>query len=167
MKLVKISAIALVLASVIGVANADKVGVVSLQTVFQQAPQGQATLDQIKQQLTPQMNQLKTEQSQITAAVNAFNKNSPTMSAADRQTQTNTLNQQQQQFQQDIANFHNAETQKQQAAAQNFQSDLVAAVQTVAKNGSYDMIMTDQTLPYYNPSYDVSSQVVNLMKKMN
>jgi len=168
MKIIKIAILATVVA--VGIASsafADlKVAVVNLQTVFQQAPQGQATVDQIKQQLTPQMNQIKKNQAALTTAVNNFNKNAPTMSAKERDNQEAALTKQQQQFQKEVDSFRNTEAQKQQAAAQNFQTSLVSAIQTVAKNGSYDLVMTDQTLPYYNSKMDVSAEVVNLMKKM-
>ncbi len=168
MKVVKLALLAGVLMSALSFANAaDKIGVVSMQTVFQQTPQGQASLDKIKQQLAPQMNQLQKQQTQLNNAVAAFNKNGPTLSDADRNTQEAALNQQQQQFQQQVTAFQGTESQQQQAAAQKFQSSLVTAVQAVAKNDGYTMIMTDQTIPYYNSSYDVSAEVVNLMKKMN
>lgn len=167
MKLVKMVIMAGALVSAFSFANAvDKIGVVSMQTVFQQAPQGQAALDKIKQQLTPQMNQLQKQQTQLNAAVTAFNKNGPTMTDAARNAQEATLSQQQQQFQQQVNDFQNTENQKQQAAAQAFQTALVNAVQTVAKNDGYTLIMTDQTVPYFNSSYDISGEVVNLMKKM-
>jgi outer membrane protein len=167
MKLVKIALMAVALAGAVGLANAaDKIGVVSMQTVFQQAPQGQASLDKIKQQLTPQMNQLQKQQSQLNTAVSDFNKNGPTMSDSARNAQEAKLSQQQQQFQQQVNDFQNLQAQKQQAAAQAFQTALVNAVQTVAKNDGYTLIMTDQTVPYYNGSYDISNEVVNLMKKM-
>ncbi len=167
MKLLKTIMVVGVAAFFLNVANAvDKIAVISLQTVFQQAPQGQAALDRLKQQMTPQMNSLKKMQDQLNAAVTAFNKNSPTMSDADRTAQENALNQQQQKFQQQVNAFQTAQGQQQQAAAQNFQTDLVNAVQTVAKNDGYTLVMTDQTVPYYNPSYDISGEVVNLMKKM-
>lgn len=166
MKLVKIVLVVSMLVGTLGIANADKVGVVSLQTVFQQAPQGQATLDKLKQSAMPQMNQLKKQQAQLASAVAEFNKDAPTLSAGDRSTQEASLTQEQQQFQQAVSSFRDSEAQQQQAAAQTFQTDLVNAIQTIAKSGSYDMIMTDQTVPYYNPSYDVSAAVVNLMKKM-
>ena len=167
MKSIKLSFLAVALMASLPLAQADmKIGVVSLQTVFQQVPQGQASVDQMKQQLMPQMNQIKKDQSSLSNAVSAFNKNSPMMSAKDRDSEEATLTQQQQQFQQEVDTFRTAESQKQQAAAQAFQSSLVAAIQTVAKNGSYDMVMTDQTVPYFNPKFDVSPAVINLMKKM-
>lgn len=168
MKLVKSGLMAVALMASVSLAYAaDKIGVVSMQTVFQQAPQGQASLDKIKQQLTPKMNQLQQQQTQLSNAVAAFNKNAPTMSDSARNAQEAKLGQQQQQFQQQVNDFQTTQNQKQQAAAQTFQTALVNAVQTVAKNDGYTLVMTDQTVPYFNSSYDISSEVVNLMKKMN
>ncbi len=165
MKLVKTAvAAALLGVSVSAMANLD-IGVVNMQNVFLQAPQGQATVQTIKGELTPQVNKLKQEQSTLNAAMADFNRNSPTMTAKDRTAQEQKLAMQQQQFQQDVNDLKDTEATKQQSAAAAFQSALVAAITQVAKQGGYDMIMTDQTVPYYKSAYDVTSQVVALMSK--
>ncbi len=165
MKLVKTAVAAgLLSVSVAAMANLS-VGVVNMQNVFVQAPQGQATVQTIKDQLAPQIDKLKTEQSNLSTAMASFNRNAPTMTAKDRTAQEQTLSAQQQQFQQDVNNLKGMENSKQQAAAAAFQSALVSAIGQVAKQGNYDMIMTDQTVPYYKSAYDVTSQVVALMSK--
>ena len=61
MKLVKTAVAAgLLSVSVAAMANLS-VGVVNMQNVFVQAPQGQATVQTIKDQLAPQIDKLKTE----------------------------------------------------------------------------------------------------------
>jgi outer membrane protein len=144
-----------------------KVGVVNLQTVFEQAPQGQATVKRLEDTLAPQMESLKVEQTSLNNAMAAFNRNAPTLSANERATQEQKLSDQQQQFQQKVDTLKAQEAQKQQAAASTFQADLVNAIGQVAKSGSYDMVMTDQAVPYYNSGFDVSTQVVALMSKMD
>ena len=142
-----------------------KVGVVNVQTVFEQAPQGQATVKTLQTALAPQVDQLKSEQASLSTAMSDFNRNAPTMTAKARAAQEQQLSSQQQQFQQDVTNLKNTETQKQQAAAGVFQTDLVNAIGQVAKSGGYDMVMTDQTIPFYNASFDVTAQVVAIMQK--
>ncbi len=142
-----------------------KVGVVNVQTVFEQAPQGQATVKTLQAALAPQVSQLKSEQASLNTAMNDFNRNAPTMTANAKATTEQQLSSQQQQFQQDVSNLKNIETQKQQAAAGVFQTDLVNAIGQVAKSGGYDMVMTDQTVPYYNSSFDVTAQVVAIMQQ--
>ena len=167
MKLVKTTvALGLLSVGISAMANLS-VGVVNMQNVFVQAPQGQATVQTIKDQLAPQIDKLKTEQANLSTAMNSFNRNAPTMTAKDRAAQEQALNNEQQQFQQDVNALKDTESTKQQAAAATFQAALVAAIGQVAKSGSYDMIMTDQTVPYYKSAYDVTNQVVALMSKAN
>jgi outer membrane protein len=165
MKLVK-TAIAAGLLSVGMTAMANlSVGIVNMQNVFVQAPQGQATVQTIKDQLAPQIDKLKSEQASLSTAMARFNRNAPTMTAKDRAAQEQQLSMQQQQFQQDVNNLKDTEGSKQQTAAAAFQSALVSAIGQVAKSGNYDMILTDQTVPYYKSAYDVTSQVVAIMSK--
>lgn len=165
-KMKKIIALALMAASSCAFADL-KIGVVSVQEVFQQAPQGQATVAQLKQKLAPQVTKLNNEQTALNTAVSDFNRNAPTLSAADKTSQEQAITAQQQQFQQDVATFRKTEGQTQQTAASTFQTDLVNAINQVAQQGSYDMIMTDQTVPFYKDSFDVTSQVVTLMQGMS
>lgn len=143
-----------------------KVGVVSVQQVFQQAPQGQATVNKLKQTLGPQVAKLNSEQSALDTAVTNFNRNAPTLSTKDKASQQAAITTQQAQFQQDVAAFRKTEGQVQQSAAQTFQTDLVNAINQVAQQGSYDMVLTDQTVPFYKDSFDVTSQVITLMQGM-
>lgn len=140
-----------------------KVGVVNVQTVFEQAPQGQATVKTLQAALAPQVSQLKSEQATLNTAMSDFNRNAPTMTAKARATEEQKLSSQQQQFQQDVSTLKSIEMQKQQDAAAAFQTDLVNAIGQVAKSGNYDMVMTDQTVPFYNSSFDVTAQVVAIM----
>ncbi len=76
-----------------------KVGVVNVQTVFEQAPQGQATVKTLQTALAPQVDQLKSEQASLSTAMSDFNRNAPTMTAKARAAQEQQLSSQQQQFQ--------------------------------------------------------------------
>lgn len=165
-KMKKIIAVTLMAASSCAFADL-KVGVVSVQEVFLQAPQGQATVNQMKKTLGPQVSKLNTEQSSIDTAVTNFNRNAPTLSAKDKASQQAAITAQQTQFQQDVAAFRKTEGQMQQNAANTFQTDLVNAINQVGQQGGYDMVLTDQTVPFYKDGFDVTSQIVALMKKMN
>lgn len=156
------------LVSACSVSFADlKVGIVNVQQVFMQAAQGQSTVDQMKQELAPQVSKLNAEQAALNTAVNNFNRNVSTLSASAQAAQQKALTAQQNQFQEDVSNFHKITDQKQQQAAAAFQSSLVNAISVIAKQGQYDMILTDQTVPYYKEALDVTPQVTALMKSSN
>lgn len=147
--------------------QAPKIGVVNYMSVFQQVPQGKATLDQLKSQLAPQLQKLQTQQQSLDASIQNLEKNGPTMTAQARQSQEASLSQQQQQFQQQVMSLKASEMKKEQAAANNFEDDLTNAISQVAKAGHYDLILTDQAAPYYDSAYDVTGNVISAMQKMS
>lgn len=161
----KIVALALMGASLMAYADL-KLGVVNIQNVFEQVPQGQQTVKNLQDSLAPDMNKLKNQQVALNKEMSTFNRNSPTLSVKERQAQQEKLAMKQEQFQKSVDQLKSSEGQKQQNAAALFQADLVTAINKVAKSGSYDMIMTDQTLPFYGSSFDVSEEVIQLMKAM-
>lgn len=144
-----------------------KIGIVNYMQVFQQAPQGNATLQQLKSQLQPQLDSLKKQQAALAKQAQSLDKNGATMTKADRTSQTNALEKKQQAFQGEVDSLRNQEMKKEQTAANNFEQALQTAVNQVAQNGSYDMIVTSQATPYYSPKYDVTSSVVKIMQGMN
>ncbi|MDO8953461.1 MAG: OmpH family outer membrane protein [Gammaproteobacteria bacterium] len=145
----------------------SKIGVVNYMAVFQQVPQGKGTLDKLKAQLAPQMQKLQQQQKTLATAIQTLERNAPTMTASDRQTQEAALTQQQQAFQQQVMTIKAAEMKKEESAANTFESDLNNAVAQVAKTGHYDLVLNDQAAPYYNSNYDVTSNVISVMQKMS
>jgi outer membrane protein len=148
-------------------AAAPKIGVVNYMAVFQQVPQGKATLEQLKSQLAPQLQKLQQQQQSLGSAIQNLEKNGPTMTQTQRQAQEATLSQQQQAFQQQVMDLKATEMKKEQSAASNFENDLNNAITQVAKAGQYSLILTDQAAPYYSSSYDVTSSVITAMQKMS
>lgn len=147
-------------------AQADvKIGTVDFLTVFQQAPQGNATLEALKAALKPQVDKLKTQQSALNDQLSTLERNAPTLSADDRKKQEDALAKQQDDFQQQVNQLKDDENKKEQAAADAFESALESAITTVAKSGHYDLILNTQAAPYSADSMDVTAQVVANMKK--
>ncbi len=147
-------------------AQADvKIGTVDFLTVFQQAPQGNTTLDALKAALKPQVNKLKTQQNALNDQLSTLERNAPTLSADDRKKQEDALAKQQDDFQQQVSALKDDENKKEQAAADAFETALENAITTVAKAGHYDLILNTQAAPYSADSMDVTTQVVANMKK--
>ena len=147
-------------------ATATHFAVVDYQQVFEQVPQGKATLEQLKDQLAPQISKLKSQQQDLASQIQDFERNSPTMSASDRKSEQDKLTSEQQAFQQDVVQLRQTEQQKEDAAANTFQNDLISAIHQVAYNGHYDMVFNSQAVPYYSSQYDVTDAVVSRMKRL-
>lgn len=145
-------------------APAMNVGVVNYMTVFQQVPQGNATLNKMKADLAPKVAALKAEQSKLEQQVQTLDRNAPTMSQDARDAQEKQLMAQQDSFQQQVQQLQQAEAQKEQAAAAAFNTDMQNAITTVAKKNNLTLVFNSQAVPYTDPGFDVTSQVVAVMQ---
>ena len=144
---------------------ATKIGVVDFQKVFQNVPQGQATVEKMRDELKPKVESVQKTQQQLEKQIKHFERNGPTLSKSQRDAQQKTLQEKQAAFQKQVSAIHNDQMKKEQAAAKMFQDDLQKAVNEVAKDGRYDLILNSQAAPYSDSDYDVTKQVIADMKK--
>ena len=80
-------------------ADSMKLGAVDYVKVFQQVPQGKDTLNQLKADLQPQIDKLKTTQAGIEQQVKDLNVNAPTMTKAAHEQKEQALQDQEETFQ--------------------------------------------------------------------
>ena len=123
---------------------AQKIGVVDFMQVFQQAPQGNASLQKLKDALKPQLAGLKSEQQKIADNLKTYERNQATMSKDDRKKQEADIAKQQDAFQKKIATLRQGEVTKEKAAAQTFEAALKGAIDKVAKAKGYDLELRAQ-----------------------
>lgn len=162
-----VTAASLSLSAAVYAGHTNKIGVVNYVSVFQQVPQGQAKLTQLKAELKPEVAKLKSSQMALTQQMKALEKNAPTMSASQKKAKEADLNKEQQAFQQKVMTLRQAEMGKEQKAAKTFEADLQKAITQVSQPGGYSMILTKQAVPYYNSDLDVTNSVVKDMKKLS
>jgi len=117
---------------------ANKIGVVDMKKVFQNVPQGQNTVEKMRDVLKPKVEQVQKNQQQLEKQIKDFQRNAPTMSIAQRTAQQRVLQEKQEAFQKKVATIHDDQLKKEQAVAQTFQDDLQKAINEVAKDGRYD-----------------------------
>ncbi len=146
------------------VAPAQQFGVVNYMEVFQQVPQGNATLNTLKANLKPQVAALKKQQATLEQQVQALNRNAPTMSQDAKDAQEKQLMQQQDAFQQQVTALQKSEAQKEQAAAGDFNAALMTAINQVATKNNLSLVFNSEATPFVAPSLDVTAQVVAIMK---
>jgi outer membrane protein len=168
MKLLKLNPLRLSLAVagvvVAGSVFASTVGVVDIQAVFDQTPQGHATLMKLQTAVQPQIDALKTEQQKLQSDAQAFQRNSPTLSAADRKTQEDALTAGQKAFQAKVAALSDSEHAQEKTAAQTFTDNLKTSVAQVAQKDGMDVVLTAEAAPYVGPKSDVTADVVKAMQ---
>jgi outer membrane protein len=156
-----------VIAGLFGAASfATNIGVVDIQGVFDQTPQGHATLMTLQSSVQPQVDALKAEQQKLQDDAAAFQKNSPTLSADDRKTQQDALMARQKAFQDKVSALTDSEHAKEKDAAQNFTDSLKASVAKAASKNNVDVVLTAEATPYFSDKTDITKDVVSAMQSM-
>ncbi|MCF6766018.1 OmpH family outer membrane protein [Thiotrichales bacterium 19S3-7] len=141
-----------------------KVGVVDAAKVYQAVPQGQATANQVRDGLKPEVQALTKEQQSLADQAKQLEKDRPSLSESDYNTKQAALNAKMQAFQQKYMQIRQEDTQKSQQLAQNFEKQFTQSVSELGKKDGYDLILVKQAVPYYKGSFDVTDEVVKEMK---
>jgi len=142
----------------------SKMGVLDMQQIMKESPQVAALNKQLQDQFKPRQEKIAAAQKNMQNEIEKFKKDSTVMSNADKTKLEEKINADQtslakmgQSFQQDL-------NKAQGEAMQKFMGNLQTAVNNVAKQGKYSMIVNRAAVPYYDPSLDVTKQVLADMK---
>lgn len=172
LKLVKISVFAAALlgfstayaATEVAVPATSKIGVLDMQEVMQKSPEVASLNKQLESQFKPRQEKLVAEQKNIQSEIEKFKKNASVMSNADKTKLEEKINADQvalaktgESYQQDLSKAKGESMEK-------FMGNLQNAVNTVAKAGKYSMILNRAAAPYYDPSLNITQQVLDAMK---
>lgn len=148
-----------------GLANAADMGVVNVQQIFKNAPQGQAELVAVKSSLKPQITKLEKEHADLLKAVQAFQKNAPTMTAKKKKQEQTALQKKESDLQTKLTAMQHEEYKEGVAAASKFKAALDKAIGKVAKKDDLDLVIMKQAVLYKGHDVkDISSDVVQTMK---
>jgi outer membrane protein len=142
-----------------------KVGVVDYMTVFQMVPQGKEKLTELKKGVEPKVDALQKKQDDLQAQMEKLQKDAPTLTDKQKQSREQVLMKQQADFQKEVSDLQQNELAKEQDAATAFQDAVKSAVAKVGKKEGYDMVFNSQAVPYSKTKYDLSHDVIALMKK--
>lgn len=147
-------------------AKNSEIGIVDVQKVFQQVPQGKATVDEMEAKVKPQIEDLQKTQDSLKQKADDFQRDSKTMSTEEKTKQQADIQKAEQGFEAKVVELHKTEMQKEQDAAKAFQDNLQTAIDKVGKSGDYDLILLKQAAPYYKEDYDVTGKIVTEMKSV-
>ncbi len=145
---------------------ATSVGIVNLNSVFQNVPQGSAALASLKQELAPQVQQLQAQQQALQQKITAYNSNSANLSKKASASQKQALMTEQANLQQTVQAFQQSATQKEQDLLTSFNSSLKTASTSVAKADGVELVLSSQNALYNADSIDLTTQVVAAMQQL-
>ena len=158
------------LSGIITTASAEelKIGAVSAVRLLEQSPQADAARKLIEQEFAPRDKQLVAEQKRLKAMEDKLQKDGAIMSELERKklereyiNKKRELKRSQDEFREDFNFRRNEEFAK-------IQKNIVESIQTVAKENNYDIVLSNEgTVIYASPKADMSSLVIEHLKKQN
>ncbi len=142
----------------------SKIGILDMQQVMKESPQVAALNKQLQDQFKPRQEKIVAAQKSMQSEIEKFKKDSSVMNNADKTKLEEKINTEQmaiakmgQSFQQDLSKAQGESMQK-------FMGNLQTAVDSVAKQGKYSVIVNRAAVPYFDPSLNVTQQVLDAMK---
>ena len=142
-----------------------RIAIVDYMTIFQVVPQGKTKVMELKASIQPKIVALQKQQADLQKQVSELQKQAPTLTKEQKQTKERSLLEQQAKFQASVQQLQKEEITKEQAAADTFQVDVKNAVAKIGKERGYMVVLNSQAAPYFNAKYDISNDVIAVLKK--
>lgn len=152
---------ALALASGMTVCQAEelKVAVVNVQQVLQQSPRVAAMSKKLESQFKERQTTINAEQTDLQNQLEAYKKESPTMSDSQRKTTEKKLTDQRASLVKEVVAYQQDLQKEQNKVMKNILGDLTSVVSGIAKSSSYNLVLDSQAVVYPGNSSDITSDV--------
>jgi outer membrane protein len=166
--IVKRSAIVLLSALLFsGVASAasaqTKIGVVSIQKLARESPQGKAANEALTAEFLPKRKEIETQDTALRARADKLNKDSATMTQIQKTAAEKELQDAYRDLQLKQSQFTEALNEAQQDAQEKIGRVLDDEVKAFARAQGYDLILPDAL--YANPTLDVTESILQAMSR--
>jgi outer membrane protein len=140
-----------------------KIGVVNIQKLARESPQGKAASEALQNEFLPKRKEIETQAQALQAREAKYNKDSATMTDLQKKAMEKELQDgyrdlqlKQSQFQEDLNNT-------QQDAQEKISRVLDDEVKAFAREKGYDLIVADAV--YVNPSLDVTESILQALTR--
>jgi outer membrane protein len=169
-KLFKSTAVAVLATLMMGTsasALAHKVGIVDMQQVFQQIPQAARIKNTLDSEFSERRQELEKLQGDIRFEAEKFQRESTTMSEAQKEALIQKVNGMRQSLSEKAAPLEQEMKARQQQETMKVQALVVEAITNIAKDGDFDEVKTRDGVIYFNPKEvtDISSKVIEQVSK--
>ncbi len=141
-----------------------KIGIVDMQQIIQKSPQLATINDQLNKQFKARQDKVIAAQKNLQAETDKYNRNSATMSSADRTKAQDQITADHASTQSMMVDFQRDLNTAQNQAMQTLIGQVTGVVSKIAKAGNYDLILQRAAAPYANNDMDITDQVLAGMK---
>lgn len=164
MKIVKkvslfVGAVALATGMTVCQADEMKVAVVNVQQVLQQSPRVAAMSKKLESQFKDRQTTINNEQTTWQNQLDAFKKDSPTMSDSQRKATEKKLTDQRADLVKEVVAYQQDLQKEQSKVMKSILTDLTSVVSGIAKSSSYTLVLDSQAVVYPGNSTDITSNV--------
>ncbi|MFO6421916.1 OmpH family outer membrane protein [Motilimonas sp. KMU-193] len=138
----------------------EKIVVVFPAEIFQQLPQKDQVVNQLKKEFQPRINELKALEGKIKSKREKYQRDAELMKEADRTKLEREIDSLSADYQLKVKAFEE-DNRRRQAEEQNKMRDKVMkAIDAVAKREGYDVVLNGEATVFVKPALDISKQVI-------
>ena len=142
-----------------------KVGVVTLERLMQESPQGKAVSDALKEEFGSRQRALEAKRKDLQAREEKLNRDRSVMSDQERVDSEEQLRTGQQRFQREASEYEDDVNAARNKLLGNLQRTIVREVQAQAKEGGYDLVVGAGVL-WASPSADMTGAVLKRLEAL-
>jgi outer membrane protein len=140
-------------------ASGPSIAVVNVQQLFQSSPKIADINKQLQDKFKSRQDKLMAAQKSLQAELDKFKKESPTMSAKDKDAMQKKITDDQQNLSKDAASFQQDLNKEQNKVMKGVLSQLNDIIAGIAKKNSYQLVLDSQAVIYASDSADITKQV--------
>jgi outer membrane protein len=168
--IIKTTALSILAALMMGTsasALAHKVGIVDMQSIYQQIPQMAKIEQQLQSEFAERRQELEKLQGDVRFEMEKFQRESATMSDEQKTTLRDKIQGMQKQLAEKGRPLEQEIKARQNQELAKVQKLIIETIQSVAKSGKFDEVKVKDTTIYFNPDKvtDLSSKVVEAVSK--
>lgn len=142
-----------------------KIAVIDISKIIAESPQVAAAKAQLKKQFDPREQEIVDAQKTLRADVDNYSKNSPTMKSDEAKTAQQKIMDEQKKLQDMESKFQNDLSTEQNSVMQKIMKKVESITTKIAEDKKYDLVVTKMSAAYSNPKLDITSDVIDEMKK--
>lgn len=146
-------------------ANNLKVGVIDMRVVMQKSPQVAEINKSLEKEFKPREAKIVELQQKLKQETERLERDSSVMNEADRTQLQDRIIADRANLQGMVTAFRQDLSNAQNKNMQQFLDKVAGIVGKIAKDGQYDLILQGENVPYFNSRLDITTMVMDTLKK--
>lgn len=142
-----------------------KVGVIDLKKILSDAPQVAAMRTKLQNQFDPRNKEIMEMQKGVQADMEKYNKDSAVMKEQEKKTLQDKIVERQKKLRDTQMDFQKSLLTAEDQAMQDISKQIQVVVDEVAKAKGLDLILAKGAVAYNSPSFEVTNEVLDSLKK--